>query len=109
MADTQDDGQNPKPGQDQEQGLVQVVSALHSVHEQLGGHVMGALQRPNTVAVLSTILPGLGPARVVSIPLNPAQFQAIQVLLTQGAAPERLSAAARKAIGFGRAGEEEEE
>ena len=97
------DGQGGKPGQ---QGLIQVVSPLHSINEQLGGHVIEALKQPNTVAVLSTIVPGLGPDRVVSIPLNPAQFHTIQMMLAQHLSPADLPEEARKAIGFGRDEEE---
>lgn len=89
-----------------EGGLVQMVSPLQSVNEQIGGHVLGALQRPNTVAVLSTILPGLGPDRVVSVPLSPAQFQAVQALLAQIAEVTPAAGPARKTIGFSRGDEE---
>jgi hypothetical protein len=81
-------------------GIVQLVSPIQSVNEQLGGHLAGALQHPGTVAVVSTIMPGVGPEKIVSVPLNPQQFHAIQGLLQQMMAPEALSPAARRAVGF---------
>ena len=89
------------------EGMVQVVTALQSINEQIGGHVVGAFQQPGTAAVLSVVMPGLGPDRIVSVPLNPVQFQAIQGLLATMTSPEQLSEDARRAIGFGREDGEE--
>ena len=88
------------------EGLVQMVTALQSINEQIGGHVISALQRPNTAAVISVVMPGIGPDRIVSVPLDPDQFRAIQGLLATMTMPEQLSEDARRAIGFGREGEE---
>ncbi len=88
------------------EGLVQMVTALQSINEQVGGHVIGALQRPNTAAVLSMVVPGIGPDRIISVPLEPQHFRAIQGLLATMTGPGELSEEARRAIGFGREGEE---
>jgi hypothetical protein len=88
------------------EGLVQMVTALQSINEQIGGHVISALQRPNTAAVLTVVVPGLGPDRIVSVPLEPEHFRAIQGLLSTMTGPGELSDAARRAIGFGRENEE---
>lgn len=89
------------------EGMVQVITALQSINEQIGGHVAGAFQRPGTAAVLSVVVPGIGPDRIVSVPLDPQQLQAIQGLLATMTNPEQLSEDARRAIGFGREDGEE--
>ena len=88
------------------EGLVQVVTALHTMNEQIGGHVISAFERPGTSAVLSVVMPGLGPDRIVSVPINPLQLHAIQGLLATMAPPTDLSEEARRAIGFAREDEE---
>lgn len=92
---------------EKEKGMVQVVTALQSINEQIGGHVVGAFQRPGTAAVLSVVVPGLGPDRIVSVALEPSQLHAIQGLLATMTEPENLSEDARRAIGFGREDGEE--
>ena len=87
--------------------LVQMVTPLHSINEQVGGHVIKALLHPGTAAVLSVVMPGLGPDQIVSVPLNPAQFMAIQGMLASVGGSEDLSEAERRAIGFGREDGEE--
>ncbi|MEL6341773.1 MAG: hypothetical protein AAFV53_01475 [Myxococcota bacterium] len=103
MADEQD----PKPSSPRPQGLVQMVTPLQSLNEQVGHHVLQALQQPNSVALLSTIVPGVGQDRVVSVPLTPQQFQAVQGLLMQLMSPQQLPPMMRRAIGFGRVDGEE--
>ncbi len=83
-------------------GLVQMVTPIESINEQIGKHMVGALQKPGTVALLSTVIPGVGQDQVVSIPLTPQQFHAIQGLLTEMIPPADVPAALRKVIGFGR-------
>ena len=89
------------------EGMVQVVTALQSINEQIGGHVVGAFQRPGAAAVLSVVVPGIGPDRIVSVPLDAEQLRAIQGLLATMTNPEQLSEDARRAIGFGREDGEE--
>ena len=88
------------------EGIVQMVTPIHSINEQIGGHIIGAFQRPGTAAVLSVVMPGLGPDRIVSIPMDPSQLRAVQGLLATMVGPGELSPEARRAIGFGRDGEE---
>ena len=97
--------QHQPPGQ---QGLMQMVTPLQSLNEQVGRHILQALQQPGSVALISTIVPGVGVDQVVSVPLNPKQFRAIQGLLMQMMTPQQLPPAMRRAIGFGRAAGEEE-
>lgn len=94
-------GESPQKG-----GIVQLVTPIQTLNEQLGAHLSAALQREGTVAVLTTVVPGIGPERVVSVPLDPQQFHNIQALLQQMMRPEALSPPARRAVGF-RTGEEE--
>ena len=65
-------------------GLEPIVTEIQSVTQQIGGHILTALQREDdTMAVLTSIVPGLGPDRVVSIPISRAQFVQIQAFLHQ--------------------------
>lgn len=93
--------------QQKQEGLVQMVTQLHSINEQIGGHIITALQRQGTAAVLSVVVPGIGPDRIVSVPLNPNQLAAIQGMLSSMDGAAELSPEARRAIGFGRKGGEE--
>ena len=59
-----------------------VVTEIQSITQQIGGHILTALQKQDdTVAVLTSIVPGLGPDRVVSIPISGSQFVQIQAFL----------------------------
>ena len=60
-----------------------VVTELLSVTEQIGRHVMTALQEPEAVAVLTTMVPGMGADRVVSVGLSPAQMSEVSALLAE--------------------------
>ena len=67
----------------EEEGLRTVVTPLMPVVQQLGNHVMGALQQPDTVAVLTTITGSRNGQQVVSIPLTPEQMGQINLFLRQ--------------------------
>ena len=88
-------------------GLMQLVTPLRSVPEQIGAHVLAALNKPNTVALLSMVVPGVERDQVVSVPLSPQQFQAIQQTLAKQNPDQTLPPEVRRAIGF-RSGDEEE-
>lgn len=63
--------------------LPQFVTALASLEQQVGTHVIGALQHPGTIAVLSTVVAGMdGSQQVVSIGLDADRFVQVQELLT---------------------------
>ena len=66
-----------------EDGLRTVVTPLMPVVQQLGNHVMGALQQPDTVAVLTTITGSRNGQQVVSIPLSPQQMNQVNLFLSQ--------------------------
>ncbi|MEM7475945.1 MAG: hypothetical protein AAF483_13210 [Planctomycetota bacterium] len=86
------------PGQDSpadgavnlsEQQMVQFVTSIKNPVQQMGEHVLGALQQPNTVAVLTTVVTGPGGEKhIVSAALNPEQVAQVNALL-QSASTER--------------------
>lgn len=86
-------------------GVVQLVTPLRTVNEQVGAHLLAALQQPMAAGVLTTVMPGIGPEQLVSIPLNPQQFFAVQNLLRQILEPADLEEPVRRVIGFDRAEE----
>ena len=81
-------------------GMVQLVTPIQTLAEQMGAHLQQALQRPGTVGVLTTLMPGIGAEQLVSVPLNPQQFHAVQSILRQIMSPEQLNEPERRVIGF---------
>ncbi|MCH2135139.1 MAG: hypothetical protein MK101_01000 [Phycisphaerales bacterium] len=57
------------------------VTAIRTVERQVGDHVMAALEDEETVAVLTTIVGGVRTDRIVSLPLDAHQAQAVSELL----------------------------
>jgi len=65
-----------------EPALPQFITPLASLEQQVGGHVITALQHPGTIAVLSTVVAGMdGSQQIVSIGLDPGRFSEVQDLL----------------------------
>jgi hypothetical protein len=63
--------------------LPQFVTPLASLEHQVGTHVIGALQHPGTIAVLSTVVAGGdGSQQIVSIGLDADRFVEVQELLS---------------------------
>jgi hypothetical protein len=63
-------------------GMPQFVTKLAPLEEQVGMHVIAALQHPKTFAVLTTVAAdGSGSQQIVSIPLDANRFEQIQKLL----------------------------
>ena len=78
-----------------------IVTAILPVSDQIGRHVMTALQRPETVAVLTTVVPGADADRVVSLPLTEDQMDEVRGLLGQiQAEDEEAAADTDRCIGF---------
>lgn len=72
-----------------EQEMVRFVTAIKDPVQQIGEHIVGALQHDNTVAVLTTVVVGPdGKQHIVSAAINPTQASQINALLA-GAAAER--------------------
>jgi hypothetical protein len=78
-----------------------IASALLSITEQVGEHVLRCLRDEQVVAVISTIVPGVGPGadRVVSMPLDGQKMAEIDVLL-QGLQAMPEEDFEEKCIGF---------
>lgn len=60
-----------------------IATPLLSITEQVGEHVLRCLRDENVVAVISTVVPGVGPGadRVVSMPLDRQKMAEIDMLL----------------------------
>lgn len=95
MSDT--DTQTPPP--ETEDGPV--VTELLPVTEQVGRHVMTALNDPEAVAVLTTLVPGMARDRVVSVGLSRGQLLEVQALLDEIEQEDEDAASdAARCIGF---------
>ncbi|GAA5507132.1 hypothetical protein [Novipirellula caenicola] len=71
------------------QQIAQFVTTIKNAEQQVGEHIITALQHEDTVAVITTVVIGDdGQQRVVSAALNPTRLQQVQELL-QAAADER--------------------
>ncbi len=86
MSDTPEQATNAGTGDaDNEQaatpGPRHHVSDIRTVERQVGDHVMEALEHDETVAVLTTIVGGVRTDRIVSVPLDAEQAQAVSAVL----------------------------
>ena len=62
--------------------IAQFVTTIKNAEQQVGEHIITALQHDDTVAVITTVVIGDdGQQRVVSASLNPARLQQVQELL----------------------------
>ncbi|QDT07915.1 hypothetical protein K227x_63440 [Rubripirellula lacrimiformis] len=75
---------------DKEQ-IAQFVTTIRNAEEQVGQHIIRALQHDDTVAVITTVAMGPdGNQRVISAALSPERLQQVQEIL-QSAESERVS------------------
>ena len=73
-----------EPDTNEPDGQTETVMAhLLPVSEQIGRNVMAALNDPDSVAVLTTVVAGLGADRVVSVGLTPQQMHDVGILLQE--------------------------
>jgi len=64
--------------------MVQFVTTIKSPVQQVGEHIISALQHDDTVAVLTTVVKGPnGEQQVISAALNPDLMDQVQRLLVQ--------------------------
>ena len=78
-----------------------VVSDVRTPTEQIGQNVMNALADPDAVAVITTLVPGLGSDRIVSVGLTREQMHEVGILLNEiEAEDEEIAADERRCIGF---------
>ena len=69
--------------------IAQFITTIKNAEQQVGEHIIGALQFPDTVAVLTTVVTGPdGQQRVISAALNQQRMQQVQEIL-QAAGEER--------------------
>ncbi|MDP6986999.1 MAG: hypothetical protein QGG74_03035 [Phycisphaerales bacterium] len=59
------------------------VTMIRSVERQIGEHVLAALHEGDAVAAITTLVPGVRNDRIVSMPLDRDQIEAIQGILEQ--------------------------
>ena len=76
------------------------ASPIVKMTEQVGQNVLSALDQPDTVAVLSTLVPGIRADRIVSVPLSPGQLGEVQMLLQSLVPPEPVEEEDMPCIGF---------
>ncbi len=76
---------DPKP-QDEESPRRHHVTTLQSIDRQVGEHVLAALHEDDAVAAITTLIPGVRHDRVVSLPLDKSQVEAIRDVLQQAEA-----------------------
>lgn len=71
------------------QQIAQFVTTIKNAEQQVGEHIISALQHDDTVAVITTVMMGPdGQQRVVSAALDPNRMQQVQEIL-QAATKER--------------------
>lgn len=64
--------------------IAQFVTTIRNAEEQVGQHIIAALQHEETVAVLTTVAVGPdGQQRVISAALDPDRMKQVQEILTQ--------------------------
>ncbi|GAB5407053.1 MAG: hypothetical protein Aurels2KO_52840 [Aureliella sp.] len=84
--------QQPATGEVQNASPAQVshfVTSIKDVHTQVGEHVIGALQQPNTVAVVTSVVVGPGGKQhIVSAALDPQKAAMVNQLIS-GAKQQR--------------------
>lgn len=67
-----------------EQSVSRFVSKVKNLDLQIGEHVLAALQHPNTVAVLTTVVIGPGGEQhIVSAALNPQRMAEVNEILEE--------------------------
>ena len=76
----------PIPSEQAPQGPPTLVTDLSPITQQVGAHVLNALQQDECVAVISTIVAGFPTDRVVSVPLNSEQMAEVGLILNEIAA-----------------------
>jgi len=79
----QDTNSEEEPSQDG--GPPAFVSTLNSLQEQVGSHVMSCLQTNGTVAVISTVVAGVGSGgdKIVSMPITAEQMAEIDLIINR--------------------------
>ncbi len=78
-------GSTPSNQGEGQNGPLQVITKLMPIRQQVGSNVIAALQHPDTVAVLLTVvMADDGAQHIVSTGLDPGLLGQVQSLLRQG-------------------------
>ena len=77
-----------------------IASSMITMSEQVGQNVLTALDQPETVAVLTTLVPGIQADRIVSVPLSRQQLGEVQALLHSLVPAEPVAEADMPCVGF---------
>jgi hypothetical protein len=85
--------------QTEDKGPPAYVSSLNSIQEQIGTHIMECLRTDDTVAVISTVMAGVGAGadRIVSMPVTSEQMAQIDLIINVRGEDEELE---HRCIGF---------
>jgi len=85
MQNQPEDGPNtPSQSKHNNSQVARFVSKIKNLDLQIGEHVLAALQHPDTVAVLTTIVVGpSGEQHIVSASLNPQRMSQVNELLEE--------------------------
>ena len=85
---TPDETQPDTDAEEQEDpGPPQFVTTLSPIEQQVGVHVIAALQHEDTVAVITTVAMGRdGQQRIISVGLDPELLEQVQELIMQAQA-----------------------
>ncbi len=100
VAQQADDAQSNQvlPHDDQQGTIAQFVTTIRNPEEQVGRHIIQALQHDDTVAVLTTVAMGPdGKQRVISAALDPQRMVQVQEIL---AAAEQEREPEEPCVGF---------
>lgn len=66
------------------QQVARFVSKIKNLEQQIGEHVLAALQHPDTVAVLTTVVVGpSGDQHIVSAAINPQRMSEVNEILEE--------------------------
>lgn len=70
------------PGQVDKSKIAQFITTIKNAEQQVGEHIIRALQHEDTVAVITTVAMGPdGQQRVISAALSPERLQQVQEIL----------------------------
>tara|TARA_R110002049_G_scaffold4601_4_gene31825 strand:+ start:47077 stop:47460 length:384 start_codon:yes stop_codon:yes gene_type:complete len=92
-ADPNEAAPNASPGQghiqvteskSEKKQIAQFITTIKNAEQQVGEHIIAALQHDDTVAVLTTVAMGAdGQQRVISASLSPERMKQVQEILQQ--------------------------
>ena len=86
---------------EEETEVAQIVATpIITMNEQVGDNVLTALNQPDTVAVITTFVPGIQADRIVSLPLSSQELGEVQALLDNLVPAEPVADEDMPCVGF---------